>query len=385
MSWLKKAQASLQHEKISTWIIYDFRATNPIAKEYLKLDEALSRRVFCIIPQTGQATLLVNQIDRAWVKKPDMIVRTYSSRQSLELLLTDLVPKAKVALEYSPNNAIPGISYVDGGIIELIRSVGAEVVSSAPLLQALSLWSKEQINAHLRAAEHLNLAKDLAFDYISLHAPMGKSVRESDVQKVLSDYFDRYKLSYVPPVVSFARNTTNPNYITKLGSDAVLKEGDVVVIDIWAKIAYGDSPYATICWSAVYGEPSGQAKTIWEALKGARNLVIKDLSSAYQKNIYPKGCDIDKRAREYIRQKGFEKAFIHRTGHSLGIKNRQGDAAHIDDFETHDTRLLSPGFGLTVEPGIYLESFGMRSKINLFLDPKGPKITTAIQEELVSL
>ncbi|MCA9837026.1 MAG: M24 family metallopeptidase [Trueperaceae bacterium] len=382
MDWLEKAQRSLAKEHLAAWIIYDFCGTNPIAQEYLALNKTMSRRVFCIVPQQGQATLIVHSMDRAFVTMPGMTIRSYSSRQSLEVLLKDLVPKARVALEYSPNSDIPYISYVDGGVIDILENLGAQPVSSAPLLQALNLWSAEQLRAHVRVAEHLNLAKNIAFEYISLHAPMGKSVRESDVQKVIGDYFERHRLSYDPPNVSFGRNTAHPNYVTQLGKDAVLKMGDMIMIDLWAKLALSDAPFANISWAGMYGEPNIQIQKMWNVIKAARNLVVQSLHKAYKEKRCPKGCEMDQIARTYIGQKGYGQAFIHRTGYSLGIKHRQGHTAHLDDFETHDSRPLSPGLGIAIEPGIYLEHFGLRSKINVFLEATGPKVTTEVQEDL---
>ena len=384
MDWLEKAQKNLLDEGLAGWLIYDFRGSNPIATKFLKLKGMFSRRIYCFVPADGLPTLLVHAIEAGTVKDFPMLVRTYSNRQSLELALKNLIPQDTVALEYSPNNDIPYVSFVDAGTVDLIRSLGVEVVSSANLLQSFALWTPSQHRAHLEAAEHVVNAKDVGFNYLSLHAPMGKTIRETDVQKVITDYFDSHGLEYDhPPIVGFAEHAGDPHYVPKLGKDKTLEKGDVVLIDLWAKIAKEDAPYADITFVGVWGEVSEEVQKVWEVVSGARDIALKAIKRAYEEGRYPEGREIDRVTRNFIRKEGFGEAFIHRTGHSLGTQFTHGDAAHLDDYETCDTRELRPGFGITIEPGVYLDDFGIRSEINVLLTEEGPKVTTEIQKELI--
>lgn len=384
MEWIQRAQKSLVEENLAGWLIYDFRGSNPIAKQFLDLAGMFSRRIFCYIPAEGEATLLVHAIETSALKDYPLSVLTYSSRQSLEQILTKLLPQKKIALEYSPNNDIPYISHVDAGTVDLLRSLGITVASSANILQTFSVWTKEQHNAHLKAAEHVVIAKNIAFDYLSLHAPMGKSIRETEIQKVITDYFDTHKLEYDhPPIVGFAAHSGDPHYIPQVGKDAVLKKGDMVLIDLWAKLPKENAPYADITWMGVYGEPNEEQKRVWRVVKEGRDVAVEAIRAAYADHRCPEGREIDRACRDFIDQEGYADAFTHRTGHSLGTRYTHGDAAHLDDFETCDTRELRPGFGITVEPGVYLEDFGVRSEINIYLTDSGPEITTDIQNELI--
>lgn len=384
MTWLKTAQSELNAQGLAAWLIYDFRGINPVAKRFLNLGGLLTRRVFLLVPAEGQATLLVHAIELKSLPKLPYRVRSYSSHASLEAALNEMLPKTKVALEYSPNNDIPYVSHVDAGTVDMLRGLGVEVVSSADLLQAFSAWTPEQLKAHQSAAEHVLQAKDIAFEFISLQTQMGNSLRETDVQNVITDYFDSHHLIYDhPPIVGFGAHAGDPHYSPVAGSDAYLEAGNAILIDLWSKLPEEDAPYADITWMGCYGEPSEDLKNVWAIVRDARDLAVKTIQDAYEAGRYPQGLEVDRATRNFITDEGYGQAFIHRTGHSLGSRYTHGEAVHLDDFETRDTRDLRPGIAVTVEPGIYLKDFGVRSEINLVLDEKGPKITTDAQTELI--
>ena len=385
MTWLQTAQTELNRQGLAGWLIYDFRGSNPVAKRFLTLgDGLLSRRVFLFVPAGGRPTLLLHAIERGSLPEVPFEVRSYSSRQSLRAELRGMLPQAKVAVEYSPNNDIPYVSHVDAGTVELLRSLGVEVVSSADLLQAFSAWTPEQLDAHLQAAKHVLQAKDIAFEFLSLQTQVGNAVRETDVQKVITDYFDSHGLEYDhPPIVGFGAHAGDPHYAPRPGSDAELKEGDAILIDLWCKLPREDAPYADITWMGCYGEPSDKLREVFEVVRDARDLAVTTIQSAYDENRVPQGFEVDRATRDFITDKGYGAAFFHRTGHSIGTAHAHGEAVHLDDFETHDTRDLRPGIAVTVEPGVYLDDLGVRSELNLVLEENGPRVTTEEQRELV--
>ena len=372
-------------------MLYDFRGTNPIAKPYLSVSNGLfSRRVFLYVPSEGTPTLLVSWIERGSLKNVPYTVRAYSSRQSLEKELAEVLPSApannRVAAEYSPNADIPYVSYIDAGTAEMLRAAGAELVSSANLLQIFSAWTPEQVKAHDAAAGHVVKGKDIGFAFISQQLKAGKEVRETEVQRAITDYFDSQGLEYDhPPIVGFGAHAGDPHYAPQAGSDAALQPGDAVLIDLFAKLPDEDAPYGDITWMGCYGEPSDKLKEVFEVVRDARDAAVNAVQNAYDEGRYPQGREIDRAARDYISAKGYGEAFSHRTGHSIGARHVHGDAVHLDDFETCDTRELRPGVAVTVEPGAYFEDFGVRSEINLVLTDKGPRVTTERQQELIIL
>ena len=384
MTWLETAQSELKTQKLDAWLIYDFRGINPVAKRLLEVGGSLlTRRIFFLIPAQGQPTLLVHAIEFNSLPEFPYRVRSYSSHASLETALKDILPQGKVAMEYSPNNDIPYVSHVDAGTVEMVRGLGVEVLSSADLLQAFSAWTPAQLDAHLKAVEHVLQAKNIAFEFVSLQTQMGNSLRETDIQKVITDYFDSHDLVYEhPPIIGFGPHAGDPHYSPVAGSDAYLEEG-AILMDIWAKLPQEDAPYADVTWMGCYGEPSADLQNVWETVRDARDLAVQTIQDAYDAGRYPQGLEIDRATRDFIASKGHGEAFIHRTGHSLGSRHTHGEAVHLDDFETRDTRDLRPGIAVTVEPGVYLKDFGVRSEINLVLEEKGPRITTESQRDLI--
>jgi Xaa-Pro aminopeptidase len=383
MTWTERAQSYLSQAGLAGWLIYDFRGVNPVAAKFLELRGLLSRRIFFYLPTSGQATLIVHAIEAKSLGALPYTLRTYSSRQSLRETLAAVLPRGPIAMEYSPQGDIPYVSHVDAGALELVRALGAEVVSSADLLQQFAAWTPAQLSAHQTAVRHVEAAKDLAFEYLTLQTQIGQAVRETDVQQVMVDYFRVHGLEFGhAPIVAFGAHSGDPHYAPQGGQDALLQAGDAIMIDVWCKLPEADAPYADITWMGVYGEASAELTRVFQIVTAARDLAVVALADAYQAGRQPAGFEIDRLTRGYIAEHGFADAFIHRTGHSLGSRHTHGDAVHLDDYETHDSRLIVPGVALTVEPGIYLDAFGVRSEINLYMGEDGPQVTTAIQRQL---
>jgi len=389
MNWLPDVQNELRRLGLDGWLSYDFRGSNPVAQSILRplLEGSLaSRRVFLMIPATGRPTLLVHAIEvRSLSSELPVTVRSYASRQSLDAELTGLLKgKARVAMEYSPLGDNPYVGTVDAGTVERVRSLGAEVVSSGDLAQVFELWTEEQLGQHLEAAAAVIAAKDAAFAFLAERTHEGLEVRETEVQRLIEERFNRGGLEYGhSPNVSFGANAGDPHYEPLAGvRDALLRPGDVVLIDLWAKLPQRTAPFADVTWMGVFGEPSSEVKATFAAVREARDAALRAIAAAYAAGRWPEGGEIDRAARKVLADAGHADAFKHRTGHSLGIKSAHGLAAHLDDFETADRRLLRPGLGVTIEPGAYYPHYGVRSEINVYLDEHGPRATTELQAEL---
>lgn len=383
MNWLDTAQQELRRQGLAAWLIYDFRGSNPVAKRFLGLGGLITRRIFLLVPASGRPTLLVHAIERGSLPQLPFEIVSYSSRLSLEAELASLLPRGKLAMEYSPRGDIPYLSHVDAGTLELVREFGAEPVSSGDTLQAFSAWTTEQIAAHERAAAVLYRAKDLAFEFLGRTVGSGRTVDESELQRVLIEELGRGGLVFDHgPIVGFGANSGDPHYQTPSAGGRTLEPGDAILLDIFAKEPGNDSPYADITWMGVYGEPSGKLLEVFSIVRDARDAGVQVISDAYAAGRRPGGREVDRVVRAHISSQGYGEAFIHRTGHSLGTDSTHGDAVHLDDFETRDTRRLLPGIAVTVEPGVYLSEFGVRSEINVVLEENGPRITTEPQREL---
>lgn len=407
MDWIRKAQEELDRADIDGWLLYDFRGSNPVANGLIGplLDGGMaSRRVFLMLPRARtrrapsdtaaaaadapQPTLLVHAIERGSVPPLPFEVRAYSSRASLLDALRELVGGARtVAMEYSPMGDNPYVGLVDAGTIELVRSLGVEVVPSADVAQVLSRWTPAQIDAHLDAADVVMAAKDHAFAFMAERLSLGQQVREAEVQKVITTFFEeRGYTEGHPSDVSFGAHAGDPHYVVREGQDAVLRDGDVVLVDLWAKRAGDpDAPFADVTWMGACGRPSQELVSAFEAVKEARDAAFKAIADAYATSGPPEGAAIDRAARAVLERHGHGEAFFHRTGHSLGTKTTHGEAAHLDDYETSEHRRLLPGVGVTIEPGVYYEHFGVRSEINVLLEDDGPRATTDMQEDLERL
>ncbi|MBX3141364.1 MAG: aminopeptidase P family protein [Trueperaceae bacterium] len=392
MDWLPTVQDELGRQGLDAWLVYDFRRSNPVAAPVLGPlleGNTASRRVFLLVPREGFPTLAVHAIEvKSLRPAPGVNVVSYSSRESLRGVLEAMLKgRSRVAMEYSPAGDNPYVGRVDAGTVEWIRSFGVEVVSSGDVAQVLEVWTPEQLEQHLTAAAGVAAAKDAAFAYLAERARRGEEVRECAVQAVIMRRFaDLGLVSATTPNVSFGAHAGDPHYHPIEGvRDAALAPGDVVLIDLWAKVDAKSAPYADVTWMGVDGEPTSELMSVWEAVKGARDAAVAAMRAAYAEGRWPSGGEADRAARAVLEKAGYGDAFTHRTGHSLGKDGPHGVAVHLDDFETSDARALRPGIGVTVEPGAYFQGFGVRSEINVYLTDAGPRVTTELQDELERL
>ncbi len=392
MTWLDDVQADLRRQHLDGWLIYDFRGSNPVARPVLDplLEGNLaSRRVFLMVPAEGKPTLLVHAIEeKSLLPGLPVSVRSYASRADLDAELGALLTgRSKIAMEYSPGGDNPYVGTVDAGTIERVRGLGVDVVSSGDVAQVLELWTPERLEDHLTAADVVMEAKDAAFAFLRSRFRDGAEVRESEVQRLIMEVFEGAGLETEhAPNVSFGAHAGDPHYHPIAGvRDAVLQPGDVVLIDLFAKVARPDAPYADVTWMGVAGEPTPELASAFAAVRDARDAAFRVIADAYAAGRWPEGAEADRAARAVLVAAGRGDAFTHRTGHSLGARSTHGVAAHLDDFETADHRLLRPGLGVTIEPGVYYPHYGVRSEIDVVLADDGPHATTDLQAELERL
>ncbi len=385
-------QKALAEQGIDGWLLYDFRGSNPIARSVIGFDESQigTRRWFYLVPAHGEPLAILHVIEPNALKgAPGKSVLYRSWKELEELLKTHLKGMKRVAMEYSPGAAIPYVGRVDAGTLEMVRSAGPEVVSSADLVQYFEArWTPEQKALHDRAARGCLAAKDAAFDLIRSSLKNGKAVKESEVQALIARTFEAHGLmTHHPCIVAVNEHASDPHFETSTGpDDRVVKKGDLVLIDFWAKVA-GDprAVYYDATWMGYCGpDVPGKMREVWEAVKGARDAAVTFVTESVAKGRTIHGWEVDDVSRAYIEERGYGQYFLHRTGHSIGYEVH-GNGVNIDNLETRDQRKIIPGVCFSIEPGIYLPEFGVRSEIDMFVGDGQAEVTGDIQRELLLL
>jgi Xaa-Pro aminopeptidase len=331
----------------------------------------LSRRWFYFIPARGEPRKLVHRIEPHALDGVPGPHQLYLRWQELEAGVAGLVAGCRrVAMEYVPRNANPYVSRVDAGTVELVRSCGVEIVPSGDLVQLFeACWSDEQWAMHLDAARHTRSAFDAAFAFIAQRVRGGGSVSETQVQQRILQHFAEHGLiTDHPPICGVGPHSGDPHYAPGPGSDSLIREGDFVLIDLWAKLDKPNSVYSDLTWTCFVGkEVPARYTQIFQIVAAARDAAIARVRSAFQKKEPLQGWQVDRAAREVIERAGYGDAFCHRTGHSIG-QETHGNGANMDDLETHEQRRVLPRSCFSIEPGIYLPEFGVRSEVNVFVD-----------------
>ena len=359
------------------WLLYDFHGNNPAASRVLGVHGMGTRRYFVLLPRQGKPVALAHRIERASFDGFPGEVREYAAWPELHEKLRALVAGKTVAMEISPRDAVPYLDRVPHGVIELIESFGARVVSSGPLISRFAArWSAQELAGHRRAAEAIAEIARETLAWAGAEFARGVEVRETLVQSHVMDAFGRAGLvTDHPPIVGFQANAANPHYEPRAGADRRLASGDVLLLDLWAGVARG-TVFADQTWMAVAGrEVSDEVRGVWEVVRDARDAAVALLTQRWQKREAVTGAALDDAARGVIRAAGFGEYFVHRTGHSID-RDLHGSGPHLDNFETADERMLISGIGFSVEPGVYLPGrFGIRSEINVFVAETGPLVT----------
>ncbi len=388
---LSAIQNALLEFGLDAWLFYDFRGNNVLARRVLDLESKVptSRRFLYLVPAVGPPRKLVHRIETSTLDHLPGEATVYLRWQEFERGIGDLVAGLKqVAMEYSPRNANPYISRVDAGTIELVQSFGAEVVGSGDLIQRFEAsWDDLQWAMHLEADRHTRSAYDLAWGLIADRVRAGGSIRETEVQQAIMDHFHANGMTtYHPPIVGVGPNSGDPHYEPIKGHDAVISKGDFVLIDLWAKLDRPRAVYSDLTRVGFVGETVPEPyQEVFKIVAQARDTAIDLVRMSFADGRKLRGYEVDRAARDVIEKAGYGHAFIHRTGHNIG-QETHGNGANMDDLETHDERFVLPGTCFSIEPGIYLPEFGVRSEVNVFVAiDKTVHVTGGMQEEVLAI
>ena len=370
---LASVQSALRQLGFDGWLLYDFRGLNVLARRVVGLssEAMLSRRWFYFVPAQGEPRKLVHRIEPHALDHLPGPQQVYLRWQELEAGVASLVKGThKVAMEYVPRNANPYVSRVDAGTVELVRSSGVEVLPSGDLVQLFeACWDDEQWAMHQEAAIHTRSAYDVAFAFIAEQVRAKGSVRETEVQQCILDHFAAHGLiADHPPICAVGPHSGDPHYSPGPDSDAPIRKGDFVLIDLWAKLNQPRAVYSDLTWTCFVGAEIPEKYTkIFRVVATARDAAIGRVKDAFRTKTPLQGWQVDQAARDVIDRASYGEFFCHRTGHSIG-QEIHGNGANMDNLETREERRVLPRTCFSVEPGIYLPEFGVRSEVNVYVD-----------------
>lgn len=385
---LSEIQSALRDLKLDAWLFYDHHHRDPIAGRILGLDPHahVTRRWYYVVPAQGEPHKLVHRIEQGRLDALPGGKTQYSSWQELQGgLETILAPYHRIAMQYSPRNAIMYVSMVDAGTVELLREMGKTIVSSADLVsQFEAVLSEEQIASHYEAQKALD--EILAEGFLTLGRRLKNGVSEYEMMIWLQEAIERAGMvTENGPNVSVNENSSDSHYEPTASRSRQIQSGDFLLIDIWARMNKPGTCWYDITWTGVVGrEPSEREQQVFATVKNARDAAIRTVQDAFTHKKSIAGWQADDAARDIIREAGFASYFTHRTGHNIGAE-LHGNGAHLDNLETHDERRILPFTCFSVEPGIYLPEFGVRSEINMMTSRDRAEVTGRIQQELVRI
>jgi len=389
---LSAIQSALSQFGFDGWLLYDFRGSNVLAQRVLQMPAGFhgSRRYFYFIPAVGIPTKLVHRIETDVLDHLPGEKMIYLRWQELETAVQKMVSRHKsVAMEYSPRNGNPYISRVDAGTVELVRSFGCDVVSSGDLISLFeSVLTDEQLRSHLAASEVTNSAFARAWKFIAEEVRRNGAVEEMAVSDEIMRHFSEHGLTtYSPPIVGVDANGGNPHYSTGTGKDTTIREGRFVLVDLWAKQTTAGACYSDLTRTGYVGKTVPEKYTqIFNIVAAARDAGIACTEAAFASGRPLTGGEVDDAVRAVIENAGYGEYFCHRTGHNLA-QEVHGNGTHMDNLETNETRRILPRTLFTIEPGIYLPEFGVRSEINVFIHADGRVQVTGgpLQTEVVAI
>jgi Xaa-Pro dipeptidase len=394
-------QKALQGAKLDGWLFYDFRGSDPLAARILKLGEHASgsRRWFYYIPATGEPTKIVHSIERGKLDALPGQRAIYRGWEEQHALVTAAIQgpadkrphngsKKRVAMQYSPNNDIPYISRVDAGTIELIRSFGVEVVTSAELVQQFeAVLTPEQKQSHVEASDKLHRVLMEAFAEIGRNIREEKPITEYDIQQFIARRLDEEGMTREDGIVAVNANAANPHYFPTKEAATPIKRGDFVLLDIVSKLRKTGAICTDQTWTGFVGDTVPEEYVrIFNIVREARDSATEFVRKNVREGKRIHGAEVDDVSRGVIKRAGYGEQFTHRTGHSIG-EECHGNGVNIDNFETRDSRYITAGVLFSIEPGIYLEGkFGVRSEIDVYVGDKDIDVTgQPIQTEIVPI
>lgn len=387
---VSEIQALLRQHGIPGWLLYDFRHSNPIAYRTLGIDERshATRRWYYLLPAEGEPRKLVSPMEPAILDSLPGERTVYTTWQERESTLRALLaPLGRVAMEYSPNGAVPYMGKVDAGTIELVRSFGVTVVSSADLVQeTVARWDEAKLQSHLDASTRLMAFKDAAYAEVTRAIRADEPLTEYSIQQFMyRRYAEAGLVADAPPIVAVNANASNPHYQPTADQHSPIREGDVLLLDFWAKLNQPRAMYADHTWMAYVGErvPERPA-AVFRVVVAARDAAIRLVRESAAAGRSLQGWQVDDAARAVINDAGYGEYFVHRTGHNIG-EEVHGEGANMDNFETHDLRVVLPRTCFSIEPGIYLPEFGFRSEVDVYFTGTDVLVTGGQQAEIVPL
>ncbi len=384
----REIRAYMNSHSIDGYLLYDFRGSNPVMKQLIG-KKFTTRRACWFLPKDGEPVIIYHIIDRnayEWLDCEKIVYMTWQEYfEALERVMDGM---KVIAMDYS--TSIPIVSAVDGGTIDSIRAMGKEVVSAADIFTLLTaVWSEENFASHMYASREIQDTKDAAFKLIGDTLSRGGEINEYQVQQFIMDSFAKKGLKAADPaIVGVGENSSNSHYEPTAEKSSSIRRGDLVLIDLWAKKNTGDSVYADITWMGYCGSvvPEKYAK-VFDVAKAARLAACTFVKEKFSSGEEIRGYMVDDVGRGLISAAGYGKYFVHRIGHSIGPgENVHALGANMDNFETHDERIILPATGFSVEPGIYLDEFGVRTETDMFVTADGKAMVTGgEQEEIINI
>lgn len=381
---LPRIQEALRRENLDGWLFFDHHLRDPLAYRVLGFHRHhVTRRWYYVIPANGEPRGIVHRIESGMIDPlPGEKLRYSSWQEQHQCLGTILKGMKRVAMQYSPRCAVPYVAMVDAGTVELVRDLGVEVASSAELIQEFEAsLNEEQFQSHLEAGHLVDKVRAGAFHFI--REKLSSGVDEMTVAEWIRNQFKEAGLiTDSGPIVGVNAHAGDPHYEPRPATSAPIHPGDLVLLDMWAKLDKPGAIFYDITWMGYCGTPTEKIQNIFEVVRGARDAAIERVKTGGDL----RGFEVDDAARGYMKAKGFAERFVHRTGHSIG-EEVHGTGANMDNLETHDDRRILPGALFSIEPGIYMpeEGIGVRSEVNMFVSAKGAQVTGEIQRELVRI
>src|SRR5579871_169552 len=384
---LPEIQAALRERNVDAWLFYDHHHRDPIAYRVLGLPATtmVTRRWYYVIPAQGEPAKLTHRIEPHHLTSLPGKEEKYSAWQELfDKLKAMLSPYKNVAMQYSPDNLVFYVSLVDAGTVDLVRRLGKNVVSSGDLVARFeATWTEDQIRSHFEARDAIDAIVSAFWPELGRRARNGGTA-EYEMQQWLMEAFRRENIvTDDPPNVSANANSGDPHYEPTRERSARIKEGDFILLDIWGKKNRPNAVYYDITWTGVIAPvPSARQQEVFEIARGARDAGIATVKAAVSEGRKLQGWEVDKATRDHIATRGYGQYFIHRTGHSIGTEVH-ANGANMDNLEVHDERQVLPNSCFSIEPGIYLPDWGVRTEINMLVRERSAEVTGKIQNEIV--
>jgi Xaa-Pro aminopeptidase len=383
---IETIQQEIRNQKLDGWLFFDHHLRDPLAYRVLGLSPAVppTRRWYYMIPATGEPRGLEHRIERGSTGSLPGEKIPYSSwTEQLDGIRKLTQGMRRVAMQYSPNCAIPYVSMVDAGTIELVRSLGVDVVSSAELIQTFEArWSPEQKESHFEAGRRVDKVRNEAFALVRERISNGAPLQEVEVMRFVREGFAKAGLfTDHGPIVGANANASNPHYEPSDAVTSPIRKGDLLLLDMWAKLDQPGAVYYDITWTHFCGDSApDDMRRVFEVVTGARDAAIQRVKEGVASANGLRGFEVDDACRGVIRNAGFAEYFTHRTGHSIG-QEVHGNGANMDNLETHDERRVAPWTCFSIEPGVYLPKFGVRSEVNMFVGDGEARVTGDIQRK----